>query len=450
LVTTLFDRFDDVRHAARVGADVHELIANMYPICRSITGEGVRRTLGILDNWITLKKFEVPTGTKVFDWEVPREWSIRDAYIADEAGRRLVDFRASNLHVVSYSTPVARVMSRSELAPHLYSIPDRPDWIPYRTSYYKEQWGFCLRHRDLELLGPGPFRVVIDSDLAPGTLTYAECTIPGATSAQAIVFAHTCHPSMANDSLSGVALAAALAREMLCSQPQLTWRFIFGPATIGSLVWLHRNESALGSLASGIVLGPLGDAGPLRYKRSRMGNSITDRAAQQVLASIQSTPLIRDFEPYGYDERQFCSPGFNLPVGRFTRSANGEYPEYHTSADDLSLVLPEKLAESFMVIGRTMAVIDANVRILNLSPKGEPQLGRRGLYGAMGGFAPERFQLALLWVLSMGDGTCDMIEIAARSGMPADLLSKALRALTDVGLVRTTSAHFNATRQGVP
>ena len=268
---TLLDSFNDAGRAARVGAEVHDLITEMYPICRSITGAGVRRTLGIVENWIPLRKFEVPTGTKVFDWEVPREWNIRDAYIADESGRRLIDFRAHNLHVVSYSTPVDRVMTRSELAPHLYSIPDRPDWIPYRTSYYKEGWGFCLRHRDIGPLGPGPFHVVIDSDLAPGTLTYAECTIPGATSAEAIVFAHTCHPSMANDSLSGVALAAALAREMLGREPQLTWRFIFAPATIGSLVWLHHNETSLDKVASGIVLGPLGDAGPLRYKRSRSG-----------------------------------------------------------------------------------------------------------------------------------------------------------------------------------
>lgn len=449
-MTSLLDRFCDAGHAGRVGADVHDLIARMYPICRSITGEGVRRTLGILDDWIALEKFEVPTGTTVFDWEVPREWNIRDAYIADETGRRLVDFRANNLHVVSYSTPIDMVMSRSELAPHLYSMPDRPDWIPYRTSYYKEHWGFCLRHRELELLGAGPFRVVIDSDLAPGNLTYGECTIPGATSAQAIVFAHTCHPSMANDSLSGVALAAALARELQGSHPQLTWRFIFGPATIGSLVWLHRNEQALGSVAAGFVLGPLGDAGPLRYKRSRRGNSIADRAAQHVLTAIQGSPLIRDFEPYGYDERQFCSPGFNLPVGRFTRSANGEYPEYHTSADDLSLVVPEKLAESFMAIGRTMATVDANVRILNLSPKGEPQLGKRGLYGAMGGLAPESFQLALLWILSMGDGISDLIEVAARSGIRIDVLGKAVRALADVGLVHATPGHFDQLREGAP
>jgi aminopeptidase-like protein len=243
-----------------------------------------------------------------------------------------------------------------------------------------------------------------------------------------------------------VALAAALAREMLHSQPKLTWRFIFAPATIGSLVWLQSNETNLNSIASGIVLGPLGDAGPLRYKRSRRGDSITDRAAQHVLASFQDTPLIRDFEPYGYDERQFCSPGFNLPIGRFTRSANGEYPEYHTSADDLSFVLPEKLAESFMAVGRTVATIDANVRALNLSPKGEPQLGKRGLYGSMGGFAPERFQLALLWVLSMGDGASDTIEIAARSGIPFDLIDKAVQALANVGLVRTVAAHLNSTR----
>ena len=447
---TLLGSFNDADHAAHVGVEIHELITQMYPICRSITGEGVRRTLAIIENWIPLQKFEISTGTEVFDWCVPREWNIRDAYIADESGRRLIDFHSNNLHVVSYSIPVDRMMTWSELMPHLYSIPDHPDWIPYRTSYYKEEWGFCLRHRDFESLGPGPFRVFIDSDLAPGALTYAECTIPGSSPDQAIVFAHTCHPSMANDSLSGVAIAAALAREILGHKPQLTWRFIFAPATIGSLVWLHRNEASLNTLASGIVLGPLGDSGALRYKRSRRGNSITDRAAQQVLSAIQDMPLMQDFEPYGYDERQFCSPGFNLPVGRFTRSANGQYPEYHTSADDLSFVLPDKLADSFMAVGQTMATIDANVRIVNLKPKGEPQLGRRGLYGSVGGSAPERFQLALLWVLSMGDGVNDLIDIAARSGIPVDLLDKAVRALTDVNLVRATAAHFNLNYETSP
>jgi len=430
------DDFGQYSEGHPIGQEIHDLIREMYPICRSITGEGVRRTLDIVERWIPLRRHEVPSGTRVFDWEVPREWNIRDAFVADASGRRLIDFRAQNLHVVSYSLPVDRMMSRAELEPHLYTMPDRPDWIPYRTSYYDEGWGFCLAHRDLQKLGDGPFHVRIDSELAPGSLTYAECVVPGTTQGQAIVFAHSCHPSMANDSLSGVAIAAALARELLRGRPRLTWRFIFAPATIGSITWLSRNEELTGSVQAGLVLGPLGDAGDLTYKRSRRGNSVTDRAALQVLRGLQASPHIEAFEPYGYDERQFCSPGFNLPVGRFTRSANGKYPQYHTSADDLSLVLPDKLRDSFAAIGTTMAAIDFNRTFVNLSPKGEPQLGKRGLYGAIGGGSPERLQYAMLWVLNLADGTNDVVEMAERSSLDLQLICRAAELLEQSGLLK--------------
>ena len=419
------------------GRNVYRMIGRMYPICRSITGDGVRRTLDIVEERIPLSRYEVPTGTRVFDWEIPREWNIRDAYIADVSGNRLVDFKQHNLHIVSYSMPMDRTMSREELNAHLYSLPERPDWIPYRTSYYNEHWGFCLRHRDLERLGDGPFRVVIDTDLAPGHLTYAECIVPGTTSGQAIVFAHTCHPSMANDNLSGLGLAVELAAALLKRKPRLTWRFIFAPATIGSLTWLCQNESDLPAIEAGIVLGPLGDSGSLTYKRSRQGNAVTDRVAEWVLRGRDDASPPTDFEPYGYDERQFCSPGFNLPVGRYTRSANGKYPEYHTSADDLALVKAEKLADSYRAIAETIAVIDANRRFINLSPKGEPRLGKRGLYGSLGGSAPQAFQYALLWVLSMSDGSSDLLSIAERSGISFATLCQAAEALEAANLLRS-------------
>jgi aminopeptidase-like protein len=411
------------------------LMEALYPICRSITGEGVRQTLDLLEQWIPLRRSEVASGTRLYDWEVPLEWNIRDAYIADDQGRRIVDFRAHNLHVMSYSVPVQRTMSLAELEPHLYSIPERPDWIPYRTTYYREHWGFCLRHRDRERLGPGPYTVRIDSELTAGHLTYAECVIPGQTDEEAIVYTHICHPSLCNDNLTGISVAAGMARALRAEHPRLTWRFIFGPGTIGSLAWLAANEARLDRVRAGLVVGLLGDPAPLKYKRSRRGGTDADRAAEHALRALGATVRVVDFEPYGYDERQFCSPGFDLPVGRLTRSGNGEYPEYHTSADDLSLVRLESLAESAGALARIISVLDCNRRCVNLSPKGEPRLGKRGLYGNVGGVAPGDFERALLWVLSLCDGRRDLLAIAERSGLSIELIDRAASALTKAGLL---------------
>ena len=412
------------------------LMEAMYPLCRSITGNGVRSTFDLVEKHIPLERSEVPTGTKVFDWEIPNEWNIRDAYVADPQGRRVIDFREHNLHVLNYSSPVRRKMTREELQTHLYSLPDQPDRIPYRTSYYREHWGFCLRHRDLETLGPGPFEVVIDSTLAPGSLTYAECIVPGSTQGDALVYTHTCHPSLANDNLSGIAAVTAIANAMRAERPRLTWRFVLGPGTIGSLAWLARNESSLARMRAGLTTGLLGDDGALTYKRSRRGNRVTDRAAQHVLPRIAAGARLIDFEPYGYDERQFCSPGFDLPVGRLTRSPNGQYPEYHTSADSLDLLEPECLAESIRALAGMVVVLDANRTLRNLSPKGEPRLGKRGLYGSVGGAAPGEFEHTLLWVLSYSDGEHDLLAIAERSGMDFDLVARAAAALEEAGLAR--------------
>ena len=410
------------------------LMRQMFPICRSITGDGVRQTLDLIEDWIPLERTQIPSGTTVFDWQIPHEWNIRDAYIADKDGRRVVDFRANNLHVVNYSIPVRQSMTLDELRPHLYSLPDRPDWIPYRTSYYREHWGFCLRHSDLVELGSGPFEVVIDSTLGPGSLTYAECVVQGSTESQAIVYTHTCHPSLANDNLTGIAAAVVLASAMRKERPRLTWRFIFGPGTIGSLAWLSRNEQNLGSVKAGLTVGLLGDSGALTYKRSRLGDCVTDRAAVYVLDRLFPSSRKVDFEPYGYDERQFCSPGFDLPVGRLTRSANGQYPQYHTSADNMEFLQPDSFAESIRALAGIIAILDGNRTMKNLSPKGEPRLGRRGLYGNTGGTAPGIFEHALLWVLSMSDGKHDLLSIAERSGLDFELLASAATALEATGL----------------
>ena len=443
---------DNLRNSTGLLADSEEISSFMraiYPICRSITGDGVRRTLDLVQEHIPLERIEVPSGTTVFDWEIPNEWDIRDAYIADAQGQRVVDFRAHNLHVVNYSVPVRQSMMLDELRPHLYSLPDRPDWIPYRTSYYREHWGFCLKHRDLMELGPGPFEVVIDSTLAPGNLTYAECVIPGSTEGEAIVYTHTCHPSLANDNLTGIAAAVVLAKELRKEKPRLTWRFVFGPGTIGSLAWLSRNEGRLGRVRAGLTIGLLGDSGALTYKRSRRGDCVTDRVAEYVLSGFASSARIMDFEPYGYDERQFCSPGFDLPVGRLTRSPNGQYPEYHTSADNLEFLQPACLAESIRALAGIIDVLDENRSLINLSPKGEPRLGKRSLYGTLGGAAPGVFEHALLWILSFSDGRHDLLSIAQRSGLKFDLLARAAAALEDKGLAITMDDLQGKSKPGV-
>jgi aminopeptidase-like protein len=421
----------------------------MYPICRSITGNGVRQTLDLIQQQIPLTRTEVPSGTAALDWEIPKEWNIRDAHITDEHGKRLVDFRVHNLHVMNYSVPVRRTMTFAELQPHLYTLPNQPDLIPYRTSYYREQWGFCLRQRDLQQFGSGPFEVVIDSTLEPGSLSYAECIVLGATDEEALVYTHTCHPSLANDNLTGIAVAVALARAMLNERPRLTWRFIFGPGTIGSLAWLSRNEERLTRIRAGLTIGLLGDSGALTYKRSRRGETVTDRVAEQVLRALAPSARVMDFEPYGYDERQFCSPGFDLPVGRLTRSPNGQFPEYHTSADNLEFIQPANLAESIRVLAGIISVLDENRRLKNLSPKGEPRLGKRGLYGTIGGISPGEFEHALLWVLSYSDGNHDLLWIAQRSGLPFELLARAATALENAGLANTLTEMQVTSNSGV-
>lgn len=434
------ERLESDTGAREAAAVAIAMMEEMFPICRSITGNGVRRTLDVVERFVPLERHEVATGTPVYDWEVPREWNIRDAYIADSSGRRVVDFKAHNLHVVNYSKPVRALMSLAELQPYLHSVPEHPDWIPYRTTYYREHWGFCLSHRQRQALVPGDYEVVIDAELSAGHLTYAECVVPGTTSGEAIVHTHTCHPSLANDNLTGIAVAAALAREVREQAPRLTWRFVFGPGTIGSLTWLSRNEARLPCVVGGLVVGLLGDSGPLTYKRSRRGTSLTDRCASHVLRAFANASKIADFEPYGYDERQFCSPGFDLPIGRMTRSPNGKYAEYHTSADNLSLVRPDKLAESITVLARMIRVLDTNRCLVNLNPKGEPRLGKRGLYGSIGGTEPGHLENALLWVLNLCDSSHDLLSIADRSSVSFELIDRAASELERAGLLREIGA----------
>jgi aminopeptidase-like protein len=421
------------------------LMTELYPICRSITGDGVRQTLARIAVDVPLKVTEVPSGTSVFDWEVPREWNVREAWIADESRRRVVDLRDHTLHVMSYSIPVDATMTLEELRPHLHSIPEHPDWIPYRTSYYREDWGFCLAHRVLEGLQRGRYTVRIDATLAPGTLTYGECLVPGTSSEEVLLFTHICHPSLCNDNLTGIALALTLAVELSRVKPRFTYRFVFAPGTIGSITWLARNERTVERVRHGLVLGLAGDRGPLTYKRSRRGDAEIDRIAAYVVGSIDSRARVIDFSPYGYDERQLCSPGFDLPIGRLTRTPNNEYVEYHTSADDFALIDREALAESLFACAEILRLAESNARYLNLSPKCEPRLGKRGLFRSTGGRHPGEFEHALLWVLNQSDGSHSLLDIAEKSKLPFEVIAAAADALVNVELLRRLHpAHMGA------
>ena len=431
-----------------LGRELYELVAELYPICRSITGAGQRETLKILGRQIDLTIHEVPSGTQVFDWTVPKEWNIRDAYIKDASGQKIVDFAQSNLHVVSYSVPVHRRMSLTTLKPHLFTLPEHPDWIPYRTSYYRDDWGFCLSHRQFLQMKEGEYEVHIDSSLENGALRYGEYSLPGERSEEILISTHICHPSLANDNLSGIAVATLLARQLSGLPHRYSYRFLFTPGGIGSITWLSRNESHVEKIRAGLVLACLGDAGGFTYKKSRRGDTLIDRAVPQALRDAKTNCELMPFSPYGYDERQFCSPGFNLPVGCLMRTPHGRFAEYHTSADDLSFVQPRALAESFWRCREIIELLDSNRTLINLNPKCEPQLGKRGLYGSIGGASDGRSrELALLWVLNLSDGENSLLDIAERSGLSFAAIENAARDLEQHGLLRESSAE--ATRENL-
>jgi aminopeptidase-like protein len=426
------------------GEDMHRLIADLYPLPRSLTGHGVRQTLAKLCDLIPLTTHEIPTGTAAFDWTIPNEWNVREAYVANSAGHRVIDYKQHTLHLVGYSTPVRTKMRLADLRPHLHTLPDRPDAIPFRTSYYTPTWGFCLTHRQFESLPDDDYDVVIDATLAPGHLTYGELFLPGDTTDEVLLSAHVCHPSLANDNLSGIAVlthcAAALAAR---PRRRLSYRFLLAPGTIGAIAWLAKNQThARRHLRHGLVLSCLGDPAPFTYKRSRRGDAPIDRAAAHVLSTSGNARLL-DFSPYGYDERQYNSPGFNLPVGLLMRSQYGTFPEYHTSADNLSFVTPESLAESLTTTLAIVDVLERNCTCVNLSPHCEPQLGRRGLFtGLAGRPSPKDFEMALLWTLNLSDGSNDLLTIADRAHLPFQTIADAADALTTASLLRETTVHI--------
>ncbi|MCP5005005.1 MAG: DUF4910 domain-containing protein [Planctomycetes bacterium] len=424
---SLLQTIDDT---GKVGEDMVKLMRELYPICRSITGSGIRETLGILKKHIPLTIHEVPSGTKAFDWTVPKEWNIRDAYIKNLKGEKIVDFQISNLHVLNYSLPVNKKISLDDLKEHLFTLPQYPDWIPYRTTYYKDNWGFCLSHNQFLKLEDSEYEVYVDSSLENGNLTYGEYYIEGETSDEVLLSCHTCHPSLCNDNLSGIALVTFLGKYLASLPLRYSYRIILIPGTIGSITWLSVNEPNLSWIKHGLVVACVGDPGTFTYKKSRIGNAEIDKVVEHVLKQSGKPYEIVDFTPYGYDERQYCSPGFNLPVGCLHRTPHGQYPEYHTSADNFDFVRSEHLSDSLSKYLSVLHILEHNRRYFNKNPKCEPQLGKRGLYTAMGGQSNTIVdQMALLWVLNLSDGSCSLLDIAERSGMSFDSIKRAADAL---------------------
>ncbi len=399
---------------------MYNLAGKLFPICRSITGNGVRETLHILKEICqTMDIFEVPTGTKVFDWSVPKEWNIYDAYVQDENGIKIIDFKKNNLHVMGYSTPIDKIMTLEELQKHLYSLPEQPEVVPYITSYYKERFGFCISEKQRQTLKPGNYHVYIDSELKDGSLTYGEIILPGESDKEVLLSTYICHPSMANNELSGPCVAIYLAKWLSEMQKKkYTYRIIFIPETIGSLTYISRNlEQMRKNTIAGFVLTCLGDNGDFSYLESRYGNTLADRVAQNVLGSTRFNRY--SFLTRGSDERQYCSPGIDLPVCSIMRTKYGEYPEYHTSADNMEFISAKSLTESLDIYKKCILVIENNYKY-KINCLGEPQLGKRGLYPTISSKNSGKEVRNMMNFIAYADGQNDLIDISNIIKVPVE------------------------------
>jgi aminopeptidase-like protein len=441
-MTAMDERDDTVQGRDRddafadCGRRMHALAAELFPICRSLTGDGVRQTLRILQEHVPLQIHEVPSGTRVFDWIVPLEWNIRDAYVLDPRGEKIIDFRRSNLHVLGYSAPIDTTVPLAELQQHLYSLENLPDAIPYITSYYQERWGFCLTHRQRQALTEGDYRVVIDTELKPGHLTYGELRLPGEVEQEVFLSTNICHPSLANNELSGPLVTTWLAKWLLSEPRRYSYRIVFIPETIGSLTYMSRQLAELKrNVVAGFNVVCVGDDRAYSYLPSRQGGSLADRAALAVLRDEHPGFARYSFLERGSDERQYCSPGADLPVASVMRTMFRMYPEYHTSLDDLTVVTPAGLQGGFEVLRACLELIERN-RYYVTTTVGEPQLGRRGLFPTLGTRDWNRRLRATIDLLAYADGTRDLIDISETIGVPVRELYRLVDELVAAGLLK--------------
>ena len=394
---------------------MYDLMERLFPICRSITGNGVRQTLRIIKEHIPLDIKEIKSGTKVFDWEIPEEWNIKDAYVKDSTGKRIIDFNKSNLHVVSYSTPFEGILNLNDLKKNLYTLPDQPDLIPYVTSYYKKRWGFCITQNQYEELEDIEYDVKIDSSLEPGSLTYADLVIPGESEQEILLSTYICHPSMANNELSGPVVATFLAKYLLEKKNNYyTYRFVFVPETIGAVAYIsHHLNHLKRNVIAGYVITCIGDKGSFSYLKSKNGEELVDRVTMHLLNHSGEKFKIYDFLSRGSDERQYCSPGVDLPVGSLMRTKYHEYPEYHTSGDNLSIIEPDELLKSLEMYKKCLKSLDNN-RTYKTIVNCEPQLGKRNLYPTISKKGSTENVKNMMNLLAFCDGQNDLLSIAER------------------------------------
>jgi len=425
-----------------VGDEMHSWATDLFPICRSITGDGVRRTLQYLSELMPgLEMHEVPSGTQAFDWTVPDEWNVSGAYIEDENGRRIVDFARNNLHLVGYSEPVDKWLTLEELQPHLHSLPEQPTAIPYITSYYARRWGFCLSQEQRDQLPRGRYHVVVDSTLAAGSLTYGELIIPGADEKEILLSTYICHPSLANNELSGPVVTIAIAQWLAALEScRYTYRIVFIPETIGSIVYISGHLAELKkNVTAGFVVTCVGDDRAYSLLHSRHGNTLADRAATLVMSRHAPHYVEYSFLDRGSDERQYCSPGVDLPVVSIMRTKYNSYPEYHTSLDDLTLVTPAGLAGGYEAIRKCIVLLEHN-RTYTVSTPCEPQLGKRGLYPTLSTRGAGYSMRGMTNVLAYSDGTLDLIDVATKVGLSGDEAMTIAEQLAGHGLLVAVDA----------